>query len=186
MKDYGITLDLVGVNKHLTEGVKKYLFEKYSKFCVGFKLSECIRIEMFIGMECNATDARQKYKISNHDLSTLEHVSGKRKNTKIYNLQSIVTLTYSKFKSLDAIIAFHAKVDRKRETRLQVQKESERKKTEKIRREASQLRIQHVTNYEDKLLRNLKDDGFLNTELSTSAKMMMYTSYQYDLDSILF
>jgi hypothetical protein len=164
LQDNGTLLELIGVNKYLTQCVKNILINRYKKYNI--QPVDCFLMERFLHLNCNATDAKQLYKVSKHDLESLPHTQGKRKNTKMYNLQSIVKICYPKFKSLQALLQHQNKVIKLRDEKLIVQRERDRKRNEAKRKEIVDNKLRSfkpVAN--DKLMNQLFcNDSFLLNE----------------------
>ena len=121
-------LELVGVNKEITNMIRNHLYSIYNSYNI--KLNECFLMDSFLHLKCSATDAKQLYKLTRQELGTLPYTQGIRKNTKMYNVHAIIKICYSKFNSLEALKQHHNDVRKVREVRLIISREKERKKIE--------------------------------------------------------
>lgn len=179
MEPYNTILELVGVNKSTTTHIKNILYKKYKKY--GLKYEECIKMEEAKYLTCNSTDARQNYKIKKHDLDTLEHSPGKRKNIKLYNFQHILIISLQKFKTFEAISNYQIKQEERKQIKSNIQQEKDRKANEEKRKQHIQQRIHNCKPLQfDRIKKQMYRNDFLHYNANDSNRGESSRAYNDD------
>ena len=135
-------------------------------------------------MTCNSTDARQNYKIKKHDLDTLEHSPGKRKNIKLYNFQHILIISLQKFKTFDAISSYQIKQEERKQIKLNIQQEADRKTNEEKRGRTIRQRISNCKPLQfDRIKKQMYHNEFIRYGASEPSRVYNDDFLHYSINS---
>ena len=124
---YGLRM----TNKVIKNYIDGILYGKYIHFKEKIPPPYQLKVEYNLHTHCNATTARNMYKMKTSQLDVLDYIHG-RGNTRLYNTKDIILTSMENFKYIKDLYDYHIhrkqKIDEKNriQTKLQMEKMEEK------------------------------------------------------------